>query len=114
MVGNARRRLVPVWILLCAVLLAGCFTVGRDFSPQVLQRIERGETTREQVREMLGTPARIGVEDGRLVWTYVHYKASLFGAFKGRDLAIKFDAAGRVISYNYSTTDPNETLATGG
>ncbi|NIR97422.1 MAG: hypothetical protein GWN54_05190, partial [Gammaproteobacteria bacterium] len=57
-----------------------------------------------------GEPIRTGVEEGRLVWTYARYYASLFGAFEGRDLAIKFDARNRVLSYNYSTTDPGEKL----
>lgn len=97
--------------LACVLLLAGCLTIGREFPPEVLEQIHPGRTTLEEVRALLGEPVRTGVEDGRLVWTYARYHASLFGAFEGRDLAIKFDAANRVLSYNYSTTDPAEKLS---
>jgi hypothetical protein len=106
----ARTWRLPILLVLAAILLAGCITIGRDFSPEVIGKIRPGETTLEEVRQMLGEPVRTGVEDGRLVWTYARYHASLFGKFEGRDLAIKFDAAHRVLSFNYSTTDPSEEL----
>ena len=102
-----------VWLgLLVAatMMLAGCNTVGEPIQNEAVPRIQKGETTLEEVREIFGNPQRIGVEDGQLTWTYMHYSASIFGRFEGRDLVVKFDNQNRVSSYNYATTDTSEKL----
>jgi len=90
------------------VLLAGCFTAGREFTYTAVPQIKPGETTQEQVHQIFGNPVRVGTEDGLPVWTYMRYRVSLFSGVEGRDLVIKFDANNVVKTYSYSTMTPGE------
>ena len=100
------RRTAIGGILLAAALVAGCMTVGREFRPDAVQLVELNATTRAEVRAALGAPWRTGVEDGLETWTYGHYRYTMFGASRTRDLVVKFDDAGVVVSYQYNTTTP--------
>lgn len=53
---------------------------------------------------MFGEPWRTGIEDGKRTWTYAHYRYSLFGPEQTRDLLVRFDDEGNVVSYSYNTT----------
>jgi outer membrane protein assembly factor BamE (lipoprotein component of BamABCDE complex) len=109
-----RRRPHSPWIasLLLAgmALLAGCLTVGRDFPAQQVRKLEIGSTTRDQVRDLFGDPWRVGVEDGDPTWTYGHYRYSLIGNTRTRDLLVRFDPRGVVSSYTFSSTDPRDEI----
>jgi hypothetical protein len=83
-----------------------CITVGREFRPDAVQLVELNVTTRAQVQAQFGAPWRTGVEDGLETWTYGHYRYSMFGASRTRDLVVKFDDTGVVVSYQYNTTTP--------
>ena len=87
-----------------ALLLAGCFSVGRSFEVAPVRRLEIGRTTRAEVRQMFGEPWRTGLEDGQPTWTYGHYRYSLFGDAKTRDLVVRFDSGGVVQSYTFNST----------
>ena len=105
----------PLRILLAATLLAvasGCATVkvGRDFDfGAFAARMKHGETTMAQVREWLGPPLGSGqvleVDGTRHEqWTWYYGSGKLPG---GEDtsfkmLQVKFDQAGRLMSYNWS------------
>ena len=93
------------WISLVILLvLTGCATVGQTFSPDNVDRIDRGKTTKNDLYRMFGNPYRRGVEDGDSTWTYLHYKFRLFGDhLKTRDLYVVFDDAGRVKSFTYNS-----------
>ena len=89
-------------------VFASCATVGHKFPVDAVTRIRLGETTREDIKEILGPPWRIGLEDGNRTWTYGYYKYSLFGETITRDLVIRFDSNGVVSSYTFNTTDIEE------
>ena len=89
--------------LLC-LLITGCITVGKSFSMRPISLVEKGKTTQKEVLAMFGNPMRTGQEDGNTTWTYMYYKANVFGSFEGRDLVVKFDDQGRVLSVTYNTT----------
>ena len=110
-----RRRRHGRWIrgLLAAgaaSLLAGCLTVGRDFPAQRVTQLHIGTTTREEVRTAFGQPWRTGLEDGQPTWTYGHYRYTLLGNTRTRDLVIRFDPRGVVQSYTFSSTDPKDEI----
>ncbi|WP_305042721.1 outer membrane protein assembly factor BamE domain-containing protein [Geoalkalibacter sp.] len=90
------------------VLAAGCATVGRDFSTSGVAAIRIGETTKTDARALFGNPWRTGVEDGRETWTYGHYRYSLFSPAQTRDLVLRFDKEGRVASYTFNSTHPED------
>lgn len=93
-------------------LMAGCATaqVGRDFAyGEFAARAKQGETTRAEVEEWLGAPAGRGLvleADGSRndQWTYYHGSAKLPSGSDTRFklLQVKFNAAGKLLSYTWS------------
>lgn len=107
--GHRRAlRAAPLATLLLAACLGGCLSVGDPFPVEAVRRIEVGQTTREDVRRMFGEPWRTGLDDGRRTWTYGHYRYSLFGSERTRDLVVRFDDDGRVASYTFNSNYPED------
>lgn len=111
MLSFARR----IQIVVIAVLLASCsattFNVGSDFDVKMFtDQVERGVTTKNQVRAWLGAPTGTGVRvetDGQRFdeWTY-YFAAGSFSnvsATQLKTLQIKYDMHGIVQGYNWST-----------
>jgi outer membrane protein assembly factor BamE (lipoprotein component of BamABCDE complex) len=111
------KRLFAAAVL---ALAAGCTTVkvGRDFDfGAFAARMKHGETTMTQVQEWLGPPVGTGqvleVDGTRNEqWTWYYGSGKIPG---GQDtsfkmLQVKFNEAGRLISYNWSgETRPSGT-----
>ena len=90
----------------CALALSACLTVGREFPTDEIGQLQIGHTTRDEVQRTFGEPWRTGLEDGRRTWTYGHYKYKLIGTTETRDLVIRFDAKGIVVSYTFNAAPP--------
>jgi len=90
------RKIGLTYITLLTLLLAGCLTTGKDFPGASTIYIEKGETTRAQIREMFGEPYQIGMDDGNEAWTYSYGHYTLGGEQKEKQLYIVFDERGRV------------------
>jgi outer membrane protein assembly factor BamE (lipoprotein component of BamABCDE complex) len=88
--------------------LAACVSAGDKFDVGAVRRLEIGETTRTEVRQMFGDPWRTGVDDGQKTWTYGHYRYSMFSDAQTRDLVIRFDDKGIVRSYTFNSTYPED------
>jgi hypothetical protein len=93
-----------------ALLVAGCLTVGREFPVEPVREIKIGETTRDDVRRIFGPPWRTGLEDGQRTWTYGHYRYAALGTTRTRDLVVRFDDSGRVASYTFNSSYPEDAL----
>jgi outer membrane protein assembly factor BamE (lipoprotein component of BamABCDE complex) len=109
--SRATRKIHPhfaICMLVSAILLAGCATIGWEFPVANVDQIQIGKTTRDDVQRLFGTPWRVGVEDGHPTWTYGHYKYKLFGQAKSRDLLVRFDANNVVRSYTFNTTEKED------
>ncbi|MFA6920779.1 MAG: hypothetical protein WC216_02965 [Gallionella sp.] len=101
-------------VLLIAVLLAACsatgFQVGSDFNVKTFtDRVERGATTKQQVRSWLGEPngtgVRVETDGGKFdEWTYYFAEGTVsnMSAAKLKTLQIKYDMRGIVQGYNWS------------
>jgi outer membrane protein assembly factor BamE (lipoprotein component of BamABCDE complex) len=97
-----------------AIVLAGCgttwFHVGNDFDLNAFtSRVNRGVTTRDQVREWLGAPASTGVDvepSGQRYdkWNYYFGEGQLshLSDTTLKTLQIKFDAQGILQGYEVS------------
>ena len=85
--------------------ISACATIGNDFPVDQVTMIKIGETTQEEIREHFGSPWRVGIENGKRIWTYGKYKYRMFGEDSTQDLVIKFDDQKKVISYTFNTTD---------
>ena len=90
----------------CAIALTAGHNVGRAFPTDDIGRLQIGQTTRDEVHTMFGEPWRTGLEDGRRTWTYGHYRYKLFGTTETRDLVVRFDAKGVVVSYTFNAAPP--------
>jgi hypothetical protein len=101
-------------ILVSVVLVSACGSakVGHDFDVDLFaSKIEQGVTTQDQVRSWLGEPTGVGVSVATSgerfnVWNYyfVHGKWHDLTTAKLKVLQVKFDKAGTVRSYDWSTS----------
>lgn len=103
--------------ILCGLaLLTGCasFQFGSDFNlSQFATNIERGVTTRDQVKQWLGAPQSTGVvvsRDGESLqrWVYYYGKGKLgdMNEAQMKTLEVQFDKNGVVQAYNWSGETP--------
>jgi outer membrane protein assembly factor BamE (lipoprotein component of BamABCDE complex) len=100
--------------ILLIFMLAACGTVqvGQDFDVRAFEaKVERGISTRNQVRAWLGEPAGTGISvdtGGERFdeWTYYFASGKLPGmaGAKVKMLQVKFDRQGIVRGYNWSTS----------
>ena len=98
----------PACALILCLGVAGCFGAGREFPVEPVRRIEKGTTTQDEIRRMFGEPWRTGIDDGQRTWTYGRYRYSLFGDAATRDLVVRFDSRGVVVSYSFNSTHPED------
>lgn len=103
---SSPARLLLIGLLLMA--LAACASAGRPFPSHSVTMIELNETTQEEIRQLFGPPWRIGIEDGLTTWTYGQYKYRLIGEPSTKDLVVRFDKEGVVVSYTYNATAPED------
>jgi hypothetical protein len=105
-------RQAPAWAL--AIVLSGCatgwFHVGSDFDLNAFTgHVQRGVTTRDQVRSWLGAPPSTGVDvdtTGQRFdeWTYYFADGKLANLSDTtlKSLQIKFDSNGVVQGWEFS------------
>lgn len=110
-----KYRAVHVFSLFMILLLTGCgsIQIGRDFDVKAFENLAKvGETTKAQVREVLGAPKSSGISinrDGeRLVeWVYFYAtgKVSAMNDAGLKILQVRFQQNGKLRSYNWSNSD---------
>ena len=104
-------RIIPT--IAFALLLSACSTtvqVGNDFDVNTsVKKIERGMTTRDQIRSWFGSPTNTGINvetDGKNFdeWTYYFAAGKLpnLSNPQMKLLQIKFDKQGVVQGYSWS------------
>lgn len=96
-------------LLAGVIASSGCLAVGRNFTAAPVKSIEKGVSTKEDVRKAFGDPFRQGLDDGYESWTYVYNRWSLFGQTRSKDLYVVFNKDGTVRSYTF-----NSNLGDGG
>lgn len=87
------KRILP---LCAAVVLAGCVSMGTNYDPAAVDRLQVG-MTKASVIQMLGQPNQIITLSGggqKLVW--VHSTGSMFGA-NARSVGLPFGPDGRLL-----------------
>jgi hypothetical protein len=95
-------------VVAASLLFAACLTVGREFPVENVRTLQIGQTSQDDVRRSFGQPWRVGIEDGQRTWTYGHYRYAALGTTRTRDLVIRFDDRGRVVSYTFNSTYPED------
>ena len=95
-------------IIIFTSFFSACITLGKNFPHSNVNSIRTGETTKNDIRKLFGSPWLSGINDGELAWTYGNYDYTLFGERKAKDLVIQFDEKGIVTTYTFSTTEHDE------
>ncbi|MBC8259441.1 MAG: outer membrane protein assembly factor BamE [SAR324 cluster bacterium] len=106
--GLSQKIKTLILLTIVIVFVSGCLTLGKNFPVSEVTGIKIGQTGKNEIRKMFGSPWLSGVQDGELAWTYGSYDYSLFGERKAKDLVIQFDKNGIVSTYTFSTTDHEE------
>ncbi|MCZ6512730.1 MAG: hypothetical protein O6857_02275 [Nitrospinae bacterium] len=101
-----RSLLICGTLLLCLSWVAGCGTVGKDFSVEQAQAIENGKTTKEDIAVMFGEPFKTGIQNGHPVWVYEKSKWALIGDEPTKSLIVEFDDKGVVRSHQVTSNEP--------
>ncbi len=104
--GNFLREVFWCFIVVIMLFMASCATIGRDFPDEKVSTIQMNVTTQKEIRSMFGPPWRVGIEDGRQTWTYGMYNYWLFSGTYTKDLVVRFDKNGVVVSYTFNTSVP--------
>ena len=87
------RRILPI---LAAALVAGCVSMGTNYDPAAVDRLQVGMTKMEAI-QMLGKPNTVTtLPDGRVQLGWVHSTGSMFGA-NARSVSLLFDADGHLL-----------------
>jgi len=109
----SQRALFILMLGLTLILGACTMKFGTDFNPKSFHDwVKRGETTRSQVIEYLGTPTSEGsviLGDGtqlkRMLYYYGDGKLHNMENAKFKMLEVRFDSSNKVYSFNYSTSE---------
>ncbi len=101
-----RSLLICGTLLLCLSWVAGCGTVGKDFSVEQAQAIENGKTTKEDIAQMFGEPFKTGIQNGHPIWIYERNKYKAIGDDTSKSLTVEFDDKGVVKSHQVTSNEP--------
>lgn len=94
---------VSLAILAVALLGTGCFTVGGNFPSMPVRKIEKGISTKAEVKRLFGEPFRTGLDDGYESWTYVYNRWNMFSTTRSKDLYVVFNKDGTVRTYTFNS-----------
>ena len=115
-----------VIIMLCALTMSGCASVGKEIHQSNVDQLQKGKTTKDQVTQMFGQPDTTYFDrDGRLVYTYSASKMSpsvysfipvvnlVHNEYKMKNqmLVVMFSKDGVVEEYSF--TNPDKTISSG-
>ncbi|MGH7264944.1 MAG: outer membrane protein assembly factor BamE domain-containing protein [Candidatus Rokuibacteriota bacterium] len=106
---RTRRLALLVVLALAAAACGSVLSVGREFPSPPRDAIRNGQTTKTDLIRLLGEPTEVGVEDGDPAWRWIYFKKG--SPDLSKNLSVRFDAAGRVKSYSFSSNFPEDMKA---
>lgn len=87
---------------LVILLFTGCAGVtmnGKTFDPKQVSTIQKGKTTKQEIRSTFGEPVSTRAIDTGEVWSYFYQSVSFMN--ENHSLDIDFDKGGIVTDYCY-------------
>lgn len=96
----------PAWLVFLMLFCTGCATTGQDFDYSNVDKIKKGQTSREDALRLFGLPHTKGIQNGRDMWTYEFNKKHLGGELLHKSVVLIFDDKGKVIAYNHESNFP--------
>ena len=100
------RQIILFVLIACMAAVSGCGTVGKDFDTEMAQTIEKGRTTKVDIKRMFGTPFKRGVQNGNPVWVYEKNVYRALGKDSSKSLIIEFHSNGIVKGYQIMVDEP--------
>ena len=114
-----------------ALAIWGCATAGRKIDQAAVEKIQKGQTTKAEVKSLIGAPDQVMKDgDGNETWTYMYVRAvvkgesfiPVVGAFAGGSKTqnqmtiVHFDSNGVVkqVQTSYGGMDVDSGLSAGG
>ncbi|MGH7805989.1 MAG: outer membrane protein assembly factor BamE domain-containing protein [Candidatus Binatia bacterium] len=94
-------------------LTIGCLGVGSNFPSAAVTKIDKGVSTKKEIRRMFGEPFRTGVDNNYESWTYVYNRWTPFGKARSKDLYVVFNKDGTVRAYTYNSNLDDKTSSEG-
>lgn len=76
-----------------ALLIVGCASSGKDFSPQVANTIRNGMTREEVVAKFGSNPSSIRDQGQTFIWSFA--KVGFMGGTESRAVRFSFDENGK-------------------
>lgn len=95
-------------LIICCFIEVSCITRGENFSSNT-KWLDEAKPTQAQVKEIMGTPYKVGTSNGVSTWTYGYYKHQLFGESKIKELKIYWSPESNVKSYSFSSSFPDDS-----
>ncbi len=100
-------RHIFLFVLIASMaVMSGCGSVGKDFDIEAAQTIQKGETTRTDIKKMFGSPFKTGVQNGNPVWVYEKNVYRAMGKDSSKSLIVEFDHKGVVTGYQIMVDEP--------
>ena len=83
--------------LLLAVPLAGCVSMGPNYDPAAVERLQPG-ADKAEVIGLLGRPtSTVRLADGQQQLMWVHSRGTMLSTGSARAVILKFDANGKYV-----------------
>jgi len=93
---NSHQKYI-VLVVIVALSSPGCMRIGRDFPIERVGEIEKGKSTKDDVRRILGDPSNITLSgNGAETWVYSFTEGTALGTGRGKRVSVSFDASGIV------------------
>ncbi len=125
-----KKTIYLVLILCLVVAISGCATYGRKVDQSNLEKIKKGETTREEVLQLIGSPDQIMKDgNGNITMQYMYVRVTVkpetlipvVGSFVGgtntqnQMVMITIGPDGKVsdIFSSYGASESSQGLSTG-
>lgn len=126
-----RHHVLALALIFAIIFASGCATVGRKIDPSNFEKIKKGETTKDEVVSLLGSPDHLTISgNGNTAMTYIYSRAAarpetfipFVGALVGgydvqtQAVVIVVGPDGKVIDYSasYGKTETRQNLSSGG
>jgi len=89
-------------IIFVLLMLTGCASSGHKIDQSQIDQIKIGETTKDQMMKMFGSPlSQAYNSDGKLMFIWFYMKAGPFGvSMKQQNLSVLFDDQNKVFKFN--------------
>lgn len=100
------RHIILFVLIACMAVGSGCGSVGKDFDTDMAQTIEKGKTTKSDIKRMFGTPFKTGVQNGNPVWVYEKNVYRTLGKGSSKSLIVEFDSNGIVKGHQIMVDEP--------